>query len=100
MPNFDQMIMSESLVTPRLLQLLDHIKRLDPNLLVIFDLPPILSSDSVIAMAPHVDSLLLVIAEGSTPRGLLKRASLMIEDIPRAGIVLNRSTEGETGGYY
>jgi protein-tyrosine kinase len=99
-PNFDQVSVSESLVTPRLLQLLDHIKRLDPNLLVIFDLPPILSSDSVIAMAPHVDSLLLVISEGSTPRGLLKRASLMIEDIPRAGTVLNRSTEGESGGYY
>ena len=99
-PNFDQMSASESLVTPRLLQLLDHIKRLDQNLLVIFDLPPILSSDSVIALAPHVDSLLLVISEGFTPRGLLKRANLMVEDIPRAGTVLNRSTEGESGGYY
>ena len=99
-PNFHRMSASESLVTPRLLQLLDYIKQLDPNLLVIFDLPPILSSDSVIALAPHVDSLLLVISEGSTPRGLLKRASLMIEDIPRAGTVLNRSMEGESGGYY
>ncbi len=99
-PNFDKMSATESLVTPRLLALLDHIKQLDSNLIVIIDLPPILSSDIVIAIAPHVDSLLLVISESSTQRGLLQRASAMIEDVPRAGTVLNRSTEGDSGGYY
>lgn len=99
-PNFEKTSLSETLVTPRMLQLLDYIKQLDPNLLIIYDMPPILSSDAVLAMAPHVDSLLLVISESRTPRTLLKRANQMIEDIPRAGTVLNRSTEGETGGYY
>jgi Mrp family chromosome partitioning ATPase len=91
---------SETILTPRMVQLFDYIKGLDPNLLIIFDMPPILSSDGVLAMAPHVDSLLLVISEDHTPRTLLKRANQMIEDIPRAGTVLNRSTEGTTGGYY
>ena len=99
-PSFDKMSSSETAVTPRMLQFVDYIKQLDPNLLIIFDMPPILSSDGVLAMAPHVDSLLLVISEGHTPRALLKRANQMIEDIPRAGTVFNRSTEGTTGGYY
>ena len=99
-PNFEKMSSAETLVTPRMLKLIDYIKRLDPNLLIIFDLPPILSSDAVLAIAPHVDSLLLVVSEDHTPRTLLKRASQMIEDIPRAGTVFNRSTEGTSGGYY
>jgi Mrp family chromosome partitioning ATPase len=99
-PNFEKMGPSETILTPRMVQLFDYIKGLDPNLLIIFDMPPILSSDGVLAMAPHVDSLLLVISEDHTPRTLLKRANQMIEDIPRAGTVLNRSTEGTTGGYY
>ena len=100
LPNFEQIHSSELLVSPKMLALLDHIKRLSPNLLVIFDMPPILSSDSVLAFGPHVDTLLLVISEGRTNRTLLQRANQMIEEIPRVGTVLNRSSEGNAGGYY
>ncbi len=100
LPNFESFLLSGSLISPRMLALLDHIKQLDPNLLIVFDMPPILSSDSVLAFGPHVDSLLLVVSEGSTRRNLLERASQMIEDIPRVGTVMNRSTEGNSVGYY
>ena len=99
-PNFEPIHSSDSLGSSKMLALLDHIKRLDPNLLVIFDMPPVLSSDSVLAFGPYVDTLLLVIAEGRTNRSLLQRANQMIEEIPRVGIVLNRSSEGNAGGYY
>jgi Mrp family chromosome partitioning ATPase len=82
-----------------MLTLLDHVRRLDPNLLVIFDMPPVLASDDVLAFGPHVDALLLVIAEARTNRVLLQRANEMIEGIPRVGTVLNRSSEGDSGYY-
>ena len=100
LPNFEPSHSSESFISLKMLALLDHIKGLDANLLTIFDMPPVLSSDSVLAIAPHVDALLLVISDGHTSRTLLKRASQMIEDIPRVGTVLNRSLEGNAGGYY
>lgn len=100
LPNFEAISSADSLTTPRMLALFDYIKQLESKPLVIFDMPPILSSDSVLAIAPHIDALLFVISEGRTPRSLLKRASQMIEEIPRAGTVLNRSTEGDTGAYY
>ena len=99
-PNFVPMSMLEALTTPRMLALLEYIKKLEPGLMVIFDMPPILSSDSVLAIAPHVDALLLVVSEGVTSRSLLKRANQMIEDIPRVGTVLNRSSEVNVGSYY
>jgi Mrp family chromosome partitioning ATPase len=100
LPNFTPVHTSESLVSPRMMAMFDHIKALDPELLIVFDLPPILQSDSVVALGPHVDCLLLVVSEGRTNRSLLGRASHMIENIPRLGTLLNRSSEGNTGGYY
>lgn len=100
LPNFESIHSSEMLVSPKMLALLDHIKGLDPNMIVIFDMPPVLSSDSVLAFGPQVDALLMVISEGRTNRSLLQRANQMIEGIPSVGVVLNRSSEGNAGGYY
>lgn len=99
LPNFEPVQSSESFASPKMLALVDYIKQLDPNLLVVFDMPPVLSSDDVIAFGPHVDALLLVISEGYTNRSLLQRANEMLEGIPRAGTVLNRSSEGNSGYY-
>jgi Mrp family chromosome partitioning ATPase len=99
-PNFEVVHSTESLISPKVLALLDHVKQLGPNLLTIFDMPPITSSDSVLAIAPHVDALLMVVSEGKTGRSLLRRANQMVEDIPRIGTVLNRSIEGDAGAYY
>ena len=100
LPNFEPMPPTQSPVSPKMMALLEHIKRLDPDMLVIFDMSPVLVSDAVLAFGPHVDALLLIVSEGRTNRTLLKRATQMIENIPRVGTVLNRSTEGNAGGYY
>jgi len=100
LPNFEPIQSSEALVSPKMLALVDHIAQLDRNLIVIFDMPPVLNSDAVLAFGPHVDALLLVVSEGRTNRGLLQRARQMIEEIPIVGVVLNRSLEGNAGSYY
>ena len=99
LPNFEPGESGESLASPKMLALLDYIKRIDPNLLIVFDMPPVLASDDVLAFGPHVDSLLFVIAEGRTSRSLLQRANEMLEGIPRVGTVLNRSSEADPGYY-
>ena len=100
LPNFEPIHSSETLVSSKMHALLDHIKQLHSNMIVIFDMSPVLNSDGVLAFAPHVDSLLFVVSEGHTKRALLRRANQMIEEIPKVGVVLNRSSEGNAGGYY
>jgi len=93
LPNFESFRTSESLISSRMLT------QLDPNLLVVFDMPPALASDDVLAFGPYVDALLLVVSEGRTHRHLLERVNDMISGIPRVGTVLNRSSEGNAGYY-
>jgi Mrp family chromosome partitioning ATPase len=44
-------------------------------------------------VAPRIDSIVLVAAEGVTPRADLQKASELLADFPVAGVVLNRSTD-------
>jgi len=99
LPNFESFNTSESLASPRMLALLDYIKRLDPNLLIVFDMPPALASDDVLAFGPYVDALLLIVSEGRTDHRLLQRVNDVISGIPRVGTLLNRSAEGNSGYY-
>jgi Mrp family chromosome partitioning ATPase len=100
LPNFEPIQISEMLVSQKMLTLLDYILQLDRNMVVIFDMPPVLNSDAVLAFGPYVDALLFIVSEGRTNRGLLQRARQMIEEIPMIGTVLTRSSEGNAGSYY
>jgi protein-tyrosine kinase len=100
LPNFEPIESSEILVSQKMLALLDYILQLDRNMIIIFDMPPVLNSDAVLAFGPHVDALLFIVSEGLTKRGLLQRARQMIEEIPMIGTVLTRSSEGNAGSYY
>lgn len=100
LPNFDSMTSHGPLVGPRMTAILEHVRRIDPERLLVFDMCPVLSSDDVVAFAPHVDAVLLVIAEGRTSRALLQRADEMLEGIPRVGVVLNYSSEGDAAFDY
>jgi Mrp family chromosome partitioning ATPase len=67
---------------------------LDPNI-VLFDLPPILAQDDVLALKPHLDCILMVAGGGiTTPRDLREASKRLGEDLPILGVVLNRA-EGE-----
>ncbi len=63
--------------------------------LTIFDLPPALAQDDVLALRPHYDALLLVAGGGqTTPRELKEAARRLGPDVPILGVVLNKA-EGE-----
>jgi Mrp family chromosome partitioning ATPase len=61
------------------------------NPVIILHLPPILSADDALAVAPNVDGMLLVVAEGATSREDLGRAMDLLRTTNVIGVVLNKS---------
>ena len=70
-----------------------------PNV-VIFDLPPMLTSDDVLAFLPNVDGLLLVVGGGATKASEIEECErLMAEHTNFLGVVLNKAEDGGTATY-
>jgi Mrp family chromosome partitioning ATPase len=90
---------SELLASPSMAKLVRRL-RAGPDRIVIYDLPPVLAGDDVLAFAPHVDALLLVLSEGVTTREGLAAAKELITEFNLIGTVLNRSVESATNHYY
>lgn len=100
-PNFQpQAHSSEWLTSPRMNELLQSIEAETPRRIMIFDMPPVLAADDVLAFAPQVDGLLLVVAEGTTDRDSLRSAKEVLAEMNLLGVVLNRSAERNDGAYY
>jgi capsular exopolysaccharide synthesis family protein len=91
---------SEMLASPHMARLVSELMSNDPNRLIIFDLPPILAADDLLAFSPYIDAVLLVAAEGKTRRADLSVAKDLLQNINMAGVVLNRSSERTSGHYY
>lgn len=77
-------------------------ERLAPEVVVIVDLPPLLSADDALVVAPMLDAFLLVVAEGYAERAELAEIRPFLHDFNHIGTVLNKSVERDTkrAGYY
>ena len=82
---------SELLSSPKMVQLVEELKTRYPSRLLIFDLPPLLSTDDAIAFSPYVDAALVVIEEGKTKKEELKQTIDLLQGINILGTVLNKS---------
>ncbi|MGA7538158.1 MAG: CpsD/CapB family tyrosine-protein kinase [Steroidobacteraceae bacterium] len=91
---------SEHLRSPRMADFLNALEAQTPRRIVIFDMPPLLASDDVLAFAPRVDSFLLVVSQGFTARRTLANAKEVLSELNLLGVVLNRSTEHNDSPYY
>jgi protein-tyrosine kinase len=92
---------SEMLSSPRMVQLAEELESRYPSRIVLYDMPPLLECDDVMAFAPHVDAVLLVVGEGDTTREEVQRATEVISELNVMGTVLNKSREERTAyGYY
>ncbi len=67
--------------------------------IVLFDLSPMLVGDDVISFLPYVDAALVVVGEGVTRKGDLKRVFELIGETPVVGTILNRSREATLKTY-
>lgn len=84
---------SEMLSSPRMAWLAQELRSRYPARIVLFDMPPLLAADDVLAFSPYLDAVLLVVEEGRTSRDDLARARDLLRDIPVIGPVVNKSRE-------
>lgn len=92
---------SSELVASRAMRTtLQDIKANFPSRIVIFDLPPALSSDDVIAFLPHVDCTLLVAAVGISTQQEIKECNRLLQSSQVVRLVLNKASESTSRFYY
>jgi non-specific protein-tyrosine kinase len=84
---------AELLSSSRLEELFQFIIGATTNPIILIDLPPVLSPEDALVVAPRIDAVVLVASEGITPRADLQKASELLADFPMAGLVLNRSSD-------
>ncbi len=83
--------------TERILQTMQDDLKAD---LVLFDLPPALAMDDVLALRPHLDCVLIVVSGGETrARDLREVQNRLGEDLPVLGIVMNKAEIDQGSGY-
>ena len=94
---------SDLLASPRGAMLFSELReRISEKTVIIVDLPPLLAADDALAVAPLLDALLLVVAEGETERNELSEARPILDEFNLIGTVLNKSKEKESrrANYY
>lgn len=100
MPNNEAMGgASEILGMERTRKLVQELRSRYENRKIIFDLPPILTTDDVLAFLPAVDAVLLVVASGKSTASEVDGAKRLIDHHPMVGSVLNFG-HLENKGYY
>ena len=94
---------SDLLLGPRMKELLAWIRTNSDRTIVIFDMPPVLVDDDVLAFCPEIDAVLLVVSQGKTDRASLEKAMNLLAETNVMGVVLNRCDEigiENAYGYY
>ncbi len=82
---------SEIISSARMQRLFQELRARFPSRLVIFDLPPVLLTDDVLALAPAIDAFLFVIEEGGSCESDIVRAVDLLKDVHMLGTVLNKA---------
>jgi protein-tyrosine kinase len=89
---------SEMLSMPRMVRLVEELKTRYPDRIVLFDMPPLLSGDDVIAFSPYIDAIMLVVEDGKTAKDDLRRAWELLGKETIIGVVLNKA-DAATSAY-
>jgi len=82
---------AEMLNSPKMVQLVEEMKSRYHSRIIIFDLPPVLSSADALAFSPYVDAALLVIEEGVTQKQDVEHALDLLQNTNIIGTVLNKA---------
>lgn len=84
---------SELLSSNRMRELMQQLSADTGGSIFIFDFPPMLDADDLLAFSPNIDALLFVVADCETRRADLEQAEDMIKELDILGVVLNKSDE-------
>ena len=82
---------AEQLASPKAGALLEDLRTRYPDRIIVVDVPPVLSVDDALTLAPNIDCMLMVAANGKTTKEELYKALDLLDGIPMLGTVLNKS---------
>jgi exopolysaccharide/PEP-CTERM locus tyrosine autokinase len=82
---------AEMLNSPKMVDLVKEMKSRYHSRIIIFDLPPLLTSADALAFTPYVDAALLVVEEGQTQKQDVVRAVELLGNTNIVGTVLNKA---------
>ena len=82
---------SEMISGPKMLEMVKEIRSRYKSRIIIFDLPPVLSADDVLASTGYYDAVLVIVEEGGNSPDEVKKAIQMLSGVNLLGTVLNKS---------
>jgi protein-tyrosine kinase len=82
---------AELLSSPKAQTLMNELRNRYPDRIVVVVVPPVLTVDDALTLAPQVDCMLMVAENGKTTRDDLYKALDLLDGIPVIGTVLNKS---------
>lgn len=82
---------SEMISGPKMQEMVKEIRNRYKSRIIIFDMPPILAADDVLASTSYFDAALLIVEEGGNTPDEIKRAMQMLSGVNVLGTVLNKS---------
>jgi protein-tyrosine kinase len=91
---------SELMGSRQMRNLLQDFRRSYPSHIIILDLPPILSSDDVIALLPQIDCVLLVTAVGISKVAEIEQCNRHLQSSQLVRLVVNKATDANANYYY
>lgn len=108
-PGFDRLVVlpgkhttsisSEMISLPKMTSLVDELKTRYQSRIVLFDLPPLLTSDDALLFMPHFDAALLVIEDGKTTPDEVRQSLSILDQTNLVGTVLNKVKGAELPQY-
>jgi len=91
LPNHKAILNSaETMMTSKMHNMVNEIRNRYDTRLVIFDLPPMLTTDDALAFLPQVDCVLVVLASGHSKKSEVKETMALLHSTNIVGTVLNK----------
>jgi Mrp family chromosome partitioning ATPase len=91
---------SETLSSKKIADLIKDLRERYESRIVIFDLPPVLGIDDVIALLPKIDCVLMVVANGMSTKREIEDCLHHLPAEKLIGIILNKAEIEPTAYYY
>ena len=90
---------AELLASARFAEMMNQLRGLGDDVLIICDLPPLFVSDDAILAAQHLDGVILVVEQGVTTKKQVKASLQMLYPAKIYGTIFNRYSGGLTDPY-
>lgn len=91
---------SETLSSSKVQSIINDLRARYSDRVVLFDLPPVLAADDVMAVLPRIDCVLLVVGNGVSTQSEIEEASNRLSKGNLLGVVLNKDEAPAQQAYY